>query len=152
MQLFHQRLWYQIIYIVCLWQVLSICNSIHNNVFSSYLKNGSSKLVCYITLGWKGLLEKNTLTYWAQMYFMRKMKCREYSPWIIPTGYSQGTHRVLTGYPHVYCAPPSMSWKNSWKHWHQGPILKNKLWLYFINVQNRLVCLSLASLSSQPCV
>jgi hypothetical protein len=91
MQLFFQRLWYQISYIVCLWQVLSIWDSIHNNVFSSYLTNGSSKLVCYIKLGWKGLLEKNTPTYFAQMYFIRKMKCREYSPWIIPTGYPQGT-------------------------------------------------------------
>jgi len=33
--------------------------------FSSQLTNGSNKLECYITLGWKGLLGKTTLAYWA---------------------------------------------------------------------------------------
>jgi hypothetical protein len=36
---------------------------IHNISFHSKLMNGSNKLDCYITLGWKGLPVTDTLAY-----------------------------------------------------------------------------------------
>jgi hypothetical protein len=53
---------------------------IHCTYFPSYLMNRSTKLECFITLGWKGLSEKNNLTYCASSQVTDKMKCCEYAP------------------------------------------------------------------------
>jgi hypothetical protein len=49
-------------------------------IFSSKLTNGLNKLVCPITLSWKGLLVTNTLAYWAHLLVVKKMECCEYDP------------------------------------------------------------------------
>jgi hypothetical protein len=56
---------------------------IHNNQFSLQCTNRPNKLTCFITLGWKGLQETNTLAYWAHLNITKKMKCREYGPCVI---------------------------------------------------------------------
>ncbi len=43
----------------------SIRNCIHNTTFSLQLANGTNKLGCYITPGWKGLPGTNILHYTA---------------------------------------------------------------------------------------
>jgi hypothetical protein len=44
-----------------------VLGCIHNNSFSSQVKNEPNKLECYITLGWKGFPVTKTPAYWAQM-------------------------------------------------------------------------------------
>jgi hypothetical protein len=60
---------------------------IHNIPFSSQLMNQPNKLVCSITLSWKGLPVTNTLTYWASSLVTNKMKCCEYAPKPYPPGW-----------------------------------------------------------------
>ncbi len=51
--------------------------------FFSWLTNGRVKLECYITLGWKGLPETNTLAFWNRWLFTKMIKCCEYGTWAI---------------------------------------------------------------------
>ncbi len=46
-------------------------------------KPGPNKLECCITLGCKGLLEKDTLAYWTHSRVTKKMKC-EHDPRSLP--------------------------------------------------------------------
>jgi hypothetical protein len=40
-------------------------------------------MVCYVTLGWKGLPKTNTLAYWAHSQVVKKMKCCECGLWLL---------------------------------------------------------------------
>ncbi len=45
-----------------------------------FLTNGPKKLECYITLGWKGLIGTNALTYWVYSQVMKKMTVVKTAP------------------------------------------------------------------------
>jgi len=51
---------------------------IHNPSFSSKLKNGLSKLECFITLDWEGMSVTNTFSLLGPFL---SYNCCEYDPW-----------------------------------------------------------------------
>jgi hypothetical protein len=66
--------------------------------------NRPDKLECYITQGWKGLPETNTLDCWDHLLAVKKKKCFEYDSWgrIRNTSLSS---KVMNGPNKLECFP-----------------------------------------------
>ncbi len=50
----------------------------YQTIFSSQLMNGPSRLQCFITLSWNGLICTNILAFWTNQTVLVKLKCCGY--------------------------------------------------------------------------
>ncbi len=80
-----------------LWCLIS--DHIQNTSFSSKRMNEPVRLKFCFTLVWKGKLRTNTPAYWANAYFMKKMRCCECKNtngrFLSSCGMKSGTQGVL---------------------------------------------------------